>query len=419
MPLMAKSVTRHNPTSLTQTEASGRRQTTETVSKLYHGKLRLERRNGGRTIYARTFQQGKLVTKSTGETTIGAATKVATDWYLDLLQRVRFGEHLHGPTFNKALVEKFIDHKRRRHGTSEGQCQNFRDKWNLLKSHLDGVNLAAIDAQWLEDFRVTRSHSKTRYGVPIKPATLKKDLDFIRGVLRYAKEWEKSIAQLPEFPSFTGSKWTILKSPRPFFDKDDFKRLLKVARSRMREPDLNPRTREQRQMLYYFILIAVGAALRVEEAESLRWCDCRIAVLGDKDKTNVLYLKVLGKHSKGGEREEGYGTPLALAAYYRLSILQKKTDANPEEKIFTEHYRDGMRELLITARLRTDENGKTRDLKSLRPTGISLRLDESENPNYRDIAKWARTSPKMIADFYDQTHPHDSVTRIMGRKQRV
>ena len=67
---MAKSVTRHNPTSLTQTGASGRRQTTKTVSKLYHGKLRLERRNGGHTIYARTFQQGKLVTKSTGETTI-------------------------------------------------------------------------------------------------------------------------------------------------------------------------------------------------------------------------------------------------------------------------------------------------------------------------------------------------------------
>jgi hypothetical protein len=76
-----------------------------------------------------------------------------------------------------------------------------------------------------------------------------------------------------------------------------------------------------------------------------------------------------------------------------------------------------MRELLTAAGLRT-VNGKTRDLKSLRPTGISLRLDESENPDYRDIAKWARTSPKMIADFYDQTHPHDSVTRIMGKKQK-
>jgi hypothetical protein len=31
-----------------------------------------------------------------------------------------------------------------------------------------------------------------------------------------------------------------------------------------------------------------------------------------------------------------------------------------------------------------------------------------------DIAKWARTSPAMIAAFYDQTHPQQSVERIVG-----
>ena len=34
--------------------------------------------------------------------------------------------------------------------------------------------------------------------------------------------------------------------------------------------------------------------------------------------------------------------------------------------------------------------------------------------DYRDIAKWARTSPAMIATFYDQTHPQLSVERIVG-----
>ena len=49
---------------------------------------------------------------------------------------------------------------------------------------------------------------------------------------------------------------------------------------------------------------------------------------------------------------------------------------------------------------------------------ISLRLDLGPNPDYRDIAKWARTSPAMIAAFYDQTHPQLSVERIVGfRKQ--
>lgn len=73
---------------------------------------------------------------------------------------------------------------------------------------------------------------------------------------------------------------------------------------------------------------------------------------------------------------------------------------------------------MIQGNLRTDAEGRTRDAKSLRQTGISLRLELATNPDYRDIAKWARTSPAMIATFYDQTHPQLSVERIVGfRKQ--
>jgi hypothetical protein len=73
-----------------------------------------------------------------------------------------------------------------------------------------------------------------------------------------------------------------------------------------------------------------------------------------------------------------------------------------------------MTELLVAAGLRTNADGKTRNAKSLRKTGISLRLDLAPHPDYRDIAKWARTSPAMIATFYDQTHPQLSVERIVG-----
>jgi len=55
---------------------------------------------------------------------------------------------------------------------------------------------------------------------------------------------------------------------------------------------------------------------------------------------------------------------------------------------------------------------------SLRQTGISLRLDIGPNPDYRDIAKWVRTSPAMIAVFYDQTHPQQSVERIVGFRKK-
>src|SRR3970040_2102522 len=90
-------------------EQAAKRSTTEVIAKLYDGKLRLERRNGASVISARTFLQGKLVRKSTGENTLHAATKIATDWYLDLRDRVRKGEELHGKSFAD-MAQAFIEH---------------------------------------------------------------------------------------------------------------------------------------------------------------------------------------------------------------------------------------------------------------------------------------------------------------------
>jgi hypothetical protein len=102
---------------------AARRQTTKVVAKLYDGKLRLERRNGASIISARTFIQGKLVRKSTGENTVHAATKVATDWFLSLRDRERHGEDIHGRTFAE-LAELFLQHADEVREVGEGQRRN-------------------------------------------------------------------------------------------------------------------------------------------------------------------------------------------------------------------------------------------------------------------------------------------------------
>lgn len=393
------------------TADGARTQTTEVVAKLYDGKLRLERRNGAAVISARTFVQGKLVRKSTGETTLKAATKIATDWYLDIRDRVRHGEDLHGRSFAD-MAEAFCLHADQVREVSEGQRRNYRQKWNLLKSHFDGVKVTDVDTKFLLTLRETRSKAKTKNDAAVKPATLKKDMDFVRLVLRHAKHIEKCLTDLPEFPAFRGQAWEVVPSPRPFLDYNQWVKVRDLAKARMNEPDLNPRTKRQRQELYWFMLMCVGAALRVGEAYSLRWRDCELIKLGDKDHTEAVHMWVLGKHSRGGKREEAYGMFGAVNAFKNMRT--SRPDAKPDDPLFLENHREGIKELLIEAKLRVDKEGKTRDAKSLRQTGISLRLDLGPNPDYRDIAKWARTSPAMIATFYDQTHPQQSVERIVG-----
>ena len=395
------------------------RQRTVTVRKLFEGRLRIEQRPPRRAYYARVCIQGKLLVKSTGETTIAAAKRVAGEWYRDLLARARTGELIHGRTFED-VAEKFLKHAEQVKAVSEGQRRNYRQKWELLKPYFKGIKVADIDARFLLELRQKRADTKTKNGTNVKPTTLKKDLVFVSLVLQHAKEWEKCLDELPEFPSFRGDAWAVVPSPRPFLNHEQWTRVRDLGKQRAREAELNPRTRRQRQELYWFLLMCVGGALRVGEAYSLRWRDCEPTTVVDQDgkKRDAVHLMVLGKHSRGGKREDAYGLFGAVTAFKAMQAA--RPDAKPDDPLFTENHREGMKELLMAADLRTDKDGRTRDAKSLRQTGISLRLDLGPaNPDYRDIAKWARTSPAMIVSFYDQTHPKASVGRIAGFRKRM
>jgi hypothetical protein len=82
------------------------------------------------------------------------------------------------------------------------------------------------------------------------------------------------------------------------------------------------------------------------------------------------------------------------------STLKKRGDpearpeCKPDDPLFVENHREGIKELLKAANLRPDAEGRTRAAKSLRQTGISLGLELGPNPDYRDIAKWAAQVPR-------------------------
>ncbi len=177
--------------------APKRQQRTETLYKLYLGKLRIERRNNSPMFYARAFLQGKHVIRSTGESTIGAASKVATDWYLAQLDRIRHGESLHGRFFAE-VAEKFLKHveDKKQAELSQGQREQYHIKWNVLKPHFDKVKITDVDAGFLLDLRNKRAKDFTQRKTLVKPATIRKDLTFVRLVLKYAQQWEKCLTLL-------------------------------------------------------------------------------------------------------------------------------------------------------------------------------------------------------------------------------
>ena len=240
-------------------------------------------------------------------------------------------------------------------------------------------------------------------------------------VLTHARDELKWMAAPPDYPKFRG-EWAVTDAPAPFLTYKQYRKLFNVMRKRKSEPGLNPRTKRQREELFWFVLICVGAALRVDEAHSLRWRHCELVTLDDPDQTPAVEMLVRGKHRNAktavdfnGERRE-----IAHAVYHGYSAFklmqEARPDAKPDDFLFLENHRDGVVEALKEADLYLDKRtGRTRSGRSLRPTGMCLRIEVGPRPiDYRALARWARTSPQMIDRYYDQLYPATNAARIVG-----
>lgn len=380
---------------------------THLLRKLFDGRVRLETQNQNPMIYARAYVQGKLRVFRTMHTNEHSAAKAAGDWYLALLHRVRSGERLDAATFGM-MAEKFMDHADANGKPSPLQRRNYRHKWSLLQSKIAGIRdiaITDIDTGWLERVREVRDKDK------VKPTTIKKDLMFISSVLNFAKNREKALETLPDFPSFTDN-WRIETESRPAFTPAQYKKLISSARRRMREPDLNPRVRRQREELYVLIVVMMGAALRPGEAYSLRWRDARLDQIADD---GLFHMSVLGKHrGPNSKREDAFMKRVGFFMLRRLFKNRDRAQTTLDSSIFTENHRDGFRLLLEDCNLRVDKRTeRTRDLKSLRPTALTRALDRQATPDYRATAKWARTSPDILLKWYDKQDPSRAARKAL------
>ena len=393
----------------------------QVLARCCDGKVRLERLASSGVISARAWIQGRDVRKSTGYKNLPQARIAATQWWQDLCVKARKGESIGSPTFAHC-AEKFLQHTDRRAKgglVTAAQARNYHEKWNLLFPMLAKVRVGDIDAEFLETLRETRGNALNKNGDPITPSTVKKDFIFVMATLKYAKTTLKTLEDVPQGPAFTGT-WSIQPRGAIFFTEAQYQTLHQAAKAQCDVEGLNPKTKRQRQSLYWFILISVGGALRVDEARSVRWCDCELLELQMPNGTTqeTVRMMVLGKTAsrKGGAREEAYVLFGGVFAYKQM-LAARSSDVKPEGKLFPEGNHEGMKRLLKDLDLyeyRDPSRDKTltRNSKSLRPTAITLRLDKGDNVSYRDISNWARTDVTNVAHYYDQATPESSAVKV-------
>jgi integrase len=221
-------------------------------------------------------------------------------------------------------------------------------------------------------------------------------MNFIRLVLRHAMEREKTLARLPDFPSFRGTKLKAKHKKRPYLPPEMWRRVKKAALARIDEPaSTNPgnaaRIKCWRQELYAFLMICVGGALRVDEARGLTWADCELGILNGTECVRV-WVQTSKKKETEDERLRGWLLYDGVRGWKYLRRL--RPNAKPDDRLFLHNHVDEMRTLLESCNVREDDVTRMlRNARSLRSTGLSLRLDEGPDPAYNDLSQWARTSP--------------------------
>lgn len=376
-------------------------------------------------LYARAFVQGRYIPMRTGEVSETRATEVAERWFYDLQHRIASGEHLHEPTLGY-LVKAFLENSTVQTQVSEGQYLNYKKKWNVLAPALSSMRCSAITTDFLEEFRTTRAQVKTRLGTPLTANTIDKDIIFIRQVLRWGVQKGLLKTTVPPAPKKTG-RYQVIKRGRPYLNLEQWRRLTAAARSRAEDADIRrksqdktpPRGRkvnpDKAWELYCFILIAAGGALRTGEAYSLRWRDCELTEVKTPEglTERAVRVRVLGKHSRGGVREDGW---VFFGGVDAFDLLRKRRmSASQNDSLFLYDHEAGFRQLLQSLELYIDPATEmTRNTKSLRTTGMCLRLTKNPQVSLNDLRKWARTSVVQIEKFYDQLTPELSAGRVAG-----
>lgn len=332
----------------------------------------------------------RIIQKSTGEEDIRQAREFAKTWYGGLLSRhqagipvknepMKFGEV--AKSYFKRCERLVREKKRHKNYAKDAQI---RYKNYLLpffkKNFVYEINTPRINAwmKWREDHRIKTTD--------LRAGELKKELAILRAILNEAVG-EGLIPNLPVFPpSIRVETISTKKTPaRTYFNSKEMTKLLDLSRKRIKEAkqlvDNPPKTGgnypkiyKDRIYLHNYIIFLAGTGMRPGEAQRVKHKDIR-EFKEDKDEDCHLSIDVIGKR---GDRKviSKYG---AYFAYQKLKKDVCPKDFKANDIVFPVSPVEGLKSLLIAAKLRENNKGERRDAKSFRHYYIMKALADGQD----------------------------------------
>jgi len=378
----------------------------KTHKKIIRRGLSLYKTDGSPYWYARIWVSGerRYIVKSTRETSRLTAEDVAEEILNDLKQRKFVDGVPHRRAFSY-FANMLMEEQERLSGTVRSPRFASTDK-SILHRKNDGVltyfgkrDIGSITTADLRDYLKLIDDNRTK---PLSPGTKNKHIIVIRKVLRTAYE-DGAIDVIPPTPQVPRKD-----NPRPWFDEDDYSRLLKTARE-VADQNVDVRGIRITREIYYFILFMVHSFLRPTESEvfALKHNDIRL-----RSDPKRLEIKVYGKT---GMRT---ATTTQDAPDFYEHLKQLYPDHGSDDYVFFPDYpnrttalRNVNRQfnyILNEADLKNAGGGLKHTVYSLRHTGLNLRILKSKgNVNIFTLAKVAGTSVDQLERFYLKHLPID------------
>lgn len=355
-------------------------------------RLHIIRHEGSKVYLWRAFFDGKYYVKSTQETNLKTAIKLAQEAY----DRLRFhheqtGIPVHDRTWDDA-TKGMLEEQKVRMAVGEraaNHLNNYEVKLRVLDRFFSGKSLHSINADLLEQYKAwrinqSRDNKKFFRNKVISMKTLHQDFIVIRQTLKFArrKAWIGALPDQPQIP--------VKAVARPWFSREEYRKLLAVSKERIKR-STNPNEGLARQELHDYIVFLAHTGVRIGESLGILRKDIKMWEGNSHGEKDRCFIRVKGKT---GPRE-------CIGMFGAVRVVEridKRRSPSPNDKLFPNHNPRQFVALLNEAGLRYNEDGQRRDLKSLRHTFIMFRILEGVDVFL--ISTNCGTSVKIISQHY-------------------